>query len=113
MYGVWKKFIVKGQTDVAYQVNISGKNRFLHLISISKLNFVAIIIIYRTHTGEKPHECTVCDQAFATWKSLKSHLRRHSGDEIPNKCNVCGNVYGNEKQLEKHRRQFDHQLSAN
>lgn len=68
---------------------------------------------YRMHTGEKPHKCTVCDKAFATWKSLKSHLRRHGGDDVPNKCNICGNVFGNEKQLEKHRRQFDHQLPSN
>lgn len=65
------------------------------------------------HSGEKPYKCSICSQAFATWKSLKTHLSRHSDEDVPNKCNICGNVFGNEKQLEKHRRQFDHQLPAN
>ena len=40
----------------------------------------------RTHTGEKPYQCSQCDQIFSTQSDLKTHLRTH-GRENPYQCN--------------------------
>ena len=39
----------------------------------------------RTHTGEKPHQCSEYDNAFALSDSLKKHMRAHTGEK-PYKC---------------------------
>lgn len=41
----------------------------------------------RTHTGEKPYQCTYCDAAFAQGNDLKAHVRRHTGERF--QCELC------------------------
>lgn len=41
----------------------------------------------RTHTGEKPYQCTYCDAAFAQGNDLKAHVRRHTGERF--QCEHC------------------------
>ncbi|XP_052127323.1 zinc finger protein 391-like [Frankliniella occidentalis] len=41
-----------------------------------------------THTGEKPHECTICQKKFSVLKSLLIHLRIHT-KEKPFGCTLC------------------------
>ena len=42
----------------------------------------------RTHTGEKPHVCTICDRRFSRKDALQSHQATHS-NERKFKCKVC------------------------
>jgi KRAB domain-containing zinc finger protein len=42
----------------------------------------------RTHTGEKPYKCHICDRRFSQNDYLQSHLRTHTGDR-PYECNIC------------------------
>ena len=35
----------------------------------------------RTHTGEKPYQCSQCDNAFITNSYLITHLSRHDEEE--------------------------------
>ena len=35
----------------------------------------------RTHTGEKPYQCSECPNAYAQSGTFKAHMRSHQNDE--------------------------------
>ena len=42
----------------------------------------------RTHNGERPYVCWVCNAAFARHGNIQAHERRHTG-ERPFQCHLC------------------------
>ena len=42
----------------------------------------------RTHTGEMPYMCSICDKRFSTKHNLNEHQETHS-DVRKFKCNIC------------------------
>ena len=56
----------------------------------------------RVHTGDKPHVCSICAQAFSQLGSLNRHLLVHS-DDRPFQCEQCEKSFREKSKLKIHR----------
>lgn len=56
---------------------------------------------YRTHTGEKPYKCDLCDMSYTVKSTLKIHKRTHTGEK-PYKCDVCDKYFISAKYRKNH-----------
>lgn len=57
----------------------------------------------KTHTGIKPHVCTVCNKGFYVANKLTKHMRTHTG-ERPYACTVCPKRFTSSDVLKVHER---------
>lgn len=56
---------------------------------------------FRTHSGEKPHKCVICNQTFSIKKTLTKHMVIHS-DVRPFNCPHCSATFKRKDKLKYH-----------
>jgi len=64
----------------------------------------------KTHTGEKPFECTDCPLKFLTKRQLSQHYIVKHTNEKPFPCDQCDKKYGSKMILVSHKRRVHLEL---
>ena len=54
-----------------------------------------------THTGEKPRQCSTCDECFRAMGNLNIHLTTHRGEK-PYPCKLCEKSFSSNNELKAH-----------
>ena len=66
----------------------------------------------KTHTGEVPFKCKLCDQGFAQKGNMKSHIqRRHGINKDRSYCRICSRYFKSETFLQIHLKKHNGELS--
>nr|XP_037286417.1 zinc finger protein 678-like [Rhipicephalus microplus] len=92
----WHSEVLQG-----YMKEYSPQDIFIADESALIFKSLPVKTISRTHSGEKPYECSSCPATFAIRGNLNAHLLTHTG-ERPHQCEECGKKFGLKGALTRH-----------
>ena len=58
----------------------------------------------RTHTGERPYECSICFATFSQLSSMQKHKKGIHDQSQPYLCDQCGRAFSQISNLIRHKR---------
>ena len=64
------------------------------------VNHSNLTVHRRSHTGEKPYSCTVCDYTTAQSSKLTRHMKTHALFT----CECCDKSFNSKREIERHRK---------
>ncbi|CAK8691584.1 unnamed protein product [Clavelina lepadiformis] len=92
------------KVDAQFPVGNNKEKHFCYNFCEKSLKYKKNLKVHlKTHTGERPHQCQVCQTSFIRNGSLQRHMRIHTG-ERPYQCDVCHKSFSDSSNLKTHMR---------
>ena len=81
----------------------SGEKPFECTVCSKRFTTSGYLVVHsRIHVGEKPYNCSLCDKSFIQFSHLQSHERRVHNNRRPCECPYCGKLFKPNSDLKLH-----------